>query len=90
MEKQIKAVLRGNPSGHRQKHPVYGMTPNHHTITHTDKEATKIRANHQPDWQWHPVKTTDQDRKIPMQWMLIKHRSVDLLLNATNVRRWGI
>ena len=48
MEKQIKAVLRENPSSHRQESLEYRMTPEHHII-HTDKEATKIGANHQPD-----------------------------------------
>ena len=46
-EKRIKADQVGNPLQIRQEHPVYGMTPDHHTtITYTDKMATRIRAKH--------------------------------------------
>ena len=67
MERRIKVVLRGNPHSHRQECLVYGMTLSNH-ITLMDKVATKIRANHQPDQQWHPVRTTDWNKKIPMLW----------------------
>ena len=76
--KANQVVLRGNPSRHRQERCWSGMPLDNHII-HMDKEATKIGANHQLDWRWHPVRTTDRDKKIPMQWTSIGHRSADLL-----------
>ena len=87
MERPIKAVLQGNPSRHRQECLEYGTTLGHHITICMDR-AIKIGANNL-DRQQHPIRTLDQDKKIPMPWMLTGHRSEDLLLNVINVRNWG-
>ena len=88
-ERQIKAVLRGNPHSHRQERCWSRMPLDNHII-HMDKVAIRIEANnHQPDRRRRPVRTTDQDRKIPMLWTWIGHRSADLLLNVTDVKKWA-
>ena len=78
-ERQIKAVLQGNPHSHRQERRQSGMPLDNHII-HTDKVAIRIKANnHQPDRRRRPVRNTNRDKRIPMQWTSIGHRSTDLL-----------
>ena len=87
MERQIKVVLRENPSRHRQEQPMYRITSINTTI-HMDKVVIRIGTSHQ-DQQQHSIRTITWNRKIPIPWKLTEYRKEDLLSNVTSAKSLG-